>query len=122
MARGADPDSAGSQFFILHGDAPALDGKYTAFGKLVSGYDVLDRIGTCIETTAGVRSYHALRARRLGGRVAVDVHVLVDSGVSVHDGHEIAEHVRLRVLACGCDVLEVVVHVEPDEPEQQINP
>ena len=85
-------------------------------------HDVLDRIGTCIETTAGVRSYHALRARRLGGRVAVDVHVLVDSGVSVHDGHEIAEHVRLRVLACGCDVLEVVVHVEPDEPEQQINP
>jgi len=44
MARGADPDSAGSQFFIVLADTPALDGKYTVFGKLTSGYEVLDRI------------------------------------------------------------------------------
>ncbi len=81
--------------------------------------DVLDQIGACIEATPGVNSHHALRARRLGGRVAVDTHVLVDSGISVHDGHEIAERVTVRVLACGCDVLEVVVHIEPDEPEQR---
>ena len=46
MARSMDPDSAGSQFFIMHADAPHLDGQYAAFGKLVSGYDVLDEIAT----------------------------------------------------------------------------
>jgi peptidyl-prolyl cis-trans isomerase B (cyclophilin B) len=44
MARSADPNSAGSQFFICHAKASHLDGKYTAFGKLVQGLDVLDRI------------------------------------------------------------------------------
>lgn len=46
MARSADPDSAGSQFFIMHADAPHLDGQYAAFGKLVNGFDVLDEIAT----------------------------------------------------------------------------
>ncbi|NGO37796.1 peptidylprolyl isomerase [Limisphaera ngatamarikiensis] len=44
MARRSDPDSAGSQFFICHGDAPHLDGRYTAFGRLIKGEEVLDRI------------------------------------------------------------------------------
>lgn len=46
MARAMDPDSAGSQFFIMHNDAPHLDGDYAAFGKLTEGYDVLDRIAS----------------------------------------------------------------------------
>jgi len=44
MARSAHPDSAGSQFFICHGDAKFLDRQYTAFGVLSAGLDVLDRI------------------------------------------------------------------------------
>jgi len=45
MARNAtDPNSATSQFFIMHGAAPTLDGVYTAFGKLISGLDVVDKI------------------------------------------------------------------------------
>ncbi len=44
MARAMDPDSAGSQFFIMHEDAPHLDGQYAAFGKVVSGMDAVDRI------------------------------------------------------------------------------
>ena len=46
MARSNDPDSAGSQFFICHGDPHFLDGKYTAFGKLIKGDDVLEKIAT----------------------------------------------------------------------------
>jgi len=46
MARSNDPDSAGSQFFICHGNANFLDGKYTAFGKLIKGDDVLEKIAT----------------------------------------------------------------------------
>ena len=45
MARSQDPDSAGSQFFICLADANFLDGKYTAFGRLVDGDDVLGTIG-----------------------------------------------------------------------------
>ncbi len=44
MARSADPDSAGSQFFLMLGDAPHLDGQYSAFGKVVKGVEVLDKI------------------------------------------------------------------------------
>jgi peptidyl-prolyl cis-trans isomerase B (cyclophilin B) len=44
MARAAHPDSAGSQFFICVGDAPFLDRQYTAFGEVVSGMDVADKI------------------------------------------------------------------------------
>ena len=49
MARAMHPDSAGSQFFIMHKDAPHLDGAYAAFGKIVEGMDVVDKI-------AGVRT------------------------------------------------------------------
>ncbi len=44
MARTMAPDSAGSQFFIMHKDSPHLDGAYAAFGKVTEGMDVVDRI------------------------------------------------------------------------------
>lgn len=44
MARAMDPDSAGSQFFIMHDDAPHLDGSYAAFGKLLEGIETVDAI------------------------------------------------------------------------------
>ena len=54
MARAQDPDSAGCQFFVCHGDAGFLDGKYTAFGKLVAGGDTLDKIaGATVKSGGG---------------------------------------------------------------------
>ncbi len=47
MARSMMPDSAGSQFFIMHEDAPHLDGQYAAFGKVVEGIEVVDEIAEC---------------------------------------------------------------------------
>ena len=44
MARAQDPNSAGSQFFIMHADGPFLDGQYAAFGKVVEGIEVVDAI------------------------------------------------------------------------------
>lgn len=44
MARAMSPDSAGSQFFIMHADAPHLDGQYAAFGKVISGIETVDAI------------------------------------------------------------------------------
>ena len=46
MARSMMPNSAGSQFFIMHADAPHLDGDYAAFGKVTDGMDVVDRIAS----------------------------------------------------------------------------
>ncbi|MBQ8850083.1 MAG: peptidylprolyl isomerase [Clostridia bacterium] len=46
MARTSIPDSASSQFFVMHKDAPHLDGQYAAFGKLTDGFDVLDAIAS----------------------------------------------------------------------------
>ena len=46
MARSMNPNSAGSQFFIMHKDAPHLDGQYAAFGKVIAGMDVVDKIAS----------------------------------------------------------------------------
>lgn len=46
MARTMDPDSAGSQFFIMHETSPHLDGQYAAFGKVTDGMNVVDKIAT----------------------------------------------------------------------------
>ena len=48
MARAQSPDSAGSQFFIMHADAPYLDGQYAAFGRVVSGMEVVDEIANTV--------------------------------------------------------------------------
>ena len=47
MARAMNPNSAGSQFFIMHQDAPHLDGQYAAFGEVVEGMDIVDAIASC---------------------------------------------------------------------------
>lgn len=52
-ARSAHPDSAGSQFFLVHGDARFLDRQYTAFGQLVAGDDVLERIASTPTKSGG---------------------------------------------------------------------
>lgn len=49
MARAMSPDSAGSQFFIMHQDSPHLDGAYAAFGMVIEGIDVVDKIAS-VET------------------------------------------------------------------------
>ncbi len=48
MARAAHPNSAGSQFFIMHKAAPHLDGSYAAFGKIIEGMDVVNTIASCM--------------------------------------------------------------------------
>lgn len=54
MARAMDPNSAGSQFFIMHEDSPHLDGQYAAFGIVIEGMDVVDKIAT-VETDGNDR-------------------------------------------------------------------
>lgn len=74
---------------------------------------VVECIEDAILGTPGVLGSHALRVRKLGGALGLDVHVLVDPNLSVVQGHDLATAVRDRVLGCGCDVIEAIVHVEP---------
>jgi peptidyl-prolyl cis-trans isomerase B (cyclophilin B) len=53
MARTMDPNSASSQFFIMHRDAPHLDGQYAGFGKVVEGIEVVDKIANTATTSYG---------------------------------------------------------------------
>ena len=64
MARAFDPNSASSQFFIMHRDAPHLDGQYAAFGKVVSGIEAVDEIAS-IPTDYNDRPKIAVRMKRV---------------------------------------------------------
>jgi peptidyl-prolyl cis-trans isomerase B (cyclophilin B) len=64
MARAYDPNSASSQFFIMHANAPHLDGQYAAFGKVVSGMDAVDEIAS-IPTDYSDRPKIAVRMKRV---------------------------------------------------------
>ena len=74
---------------------------------------VLATIESAVAATDGVAGFHAVRARQIGGRVEMDIHVQVDPGLTVEQGHAIASNVERRVLESPCDVAAVVVHVEP---------
>ena len=64
--------------------------------------------------TPGVRGLHELRTRRMAHQALVDAHVQVDARISVSEGHRIAESARARVLREHPDVLDVLVHVDPE--------
>lgn len=64
--------------------------------------------------TPGVRGLHELRTRRMAHQALVDAHVQVDPRISVSEGHAIAEHARARVLREHPQVLDVLVHIDPE--------
>lgn len=64
MARTMKPNSAGSQFFIMHDDAPHLDGQYAAFGMLTDGFDVLDKIAS-VRTDWGDRPLKEQKIKKM---------------------------------------------------------
>ncbi|OHB84928.1 MAG: cation transporter [Planctomycetes bacterium RBG_16_64_12] len=69
--------------------------------------------------TEGVRAVHKLRTRYIGPGLQVDLHVLVEPELSVREGHAIANVVKGRLLDEGPNVIDVLVHVEPHEPDHQ---
>ena len=64
MARSMMPNSAGSQFFIMHMDAPHLDGAYAAFGKVTEGLDIVDKIA-CVATDYSGRPLEDQRIKKV---------------------------------------------------------
>jgi divalent metal cation (Fe/Co/Zn/Cd) transporter len=72
-------------------------------------------IAALARSVAGVCAVHKIRTRRVGGGLFVDLHVLVDGARTVRSGHAIAGAVKALLLKDGPEVLDVVIHIEPDE-------
>ncbi|MBN2564764.1 MAG: cation transporter [Candidatus Eisenbacteria bacterium] len=78
------------------------------------GGKVVGCLEEAISGTPGVHEFHNLRVRKVAGSLMLDVQIHVAPDLSVVDGHDIATEVRRRLIGCGCDVVEAMVHVEPD--------
>ena len=68
-----------------------------------------------IESVDGVREFHMLRTRRMGGEVLVEVHILVDPDVTVSEGHMIGDRVLAKLKREHRDIGDVLIHVDPED-------
>ena len=80
-------------------------------------YDVVLKIQKTIRQVPGVVATHQLRTRSLGGKIAVDVHVIVDTDISVSEGHHIGESVEQSLLNDIEHIMDVTVHIDPEDDE-----
>lgn len=102
---------------VLHVGFKLLRGAAREMTDASLGHDLLVAMQDEITRLPGVVSLHALRARRMGSRVLVDVHIEVAGATTVSDGHQVAERVRSRIHDLHADVSEVLVHVDPEDDE-----
>ncbi len=72
-----------------------------------------EKIESIVLDTDGVKSFHALRSRRMGASWYIDLHIQVDPHLSVLEGHNISEQVKVRLIKEGPEIADVVVHLEP---------
>ncbi|OAD23983.1 cation diffusion facilitator family transporter [Candidatus Thiomargarita nelsonii] len=78
----------------------------------------LIEIKNIIKSVDGVHMLHDLRTRKMGANALVDVHILVDSRLSVSEGHQIGEMVRSRLTNKIEEIAEVLVHIDPENDEK----
>ena len=91
---------------------------YRALEELIdkgANAEEIDAIRHVIDDTPGVIGLHDLRTRRMADRILVDAHVLVSPRISVSEGHRIAEMVRRRVRENCPEVLDMLVHIDPED-------
>jgi len=81
-------------------------------GASESDREEIEKIASVVD---GVEEVHAIRTRKIGPSIYVDLHVLVDPEMSVRRGHDISEEVVRVLIETGPDILDVVVHLEPYE-------
>jgi len=79
----------------------------------------VESLRECIMDVGGVVGLHLLRTRHAGGQVLVDVHIVIDAGISISEGHHISEMVRSRLLEEFEGVTDVTVHIDPEDDEYE---
>lgn len=80
--------------------------------------EIQAKIKACATKSAGVLDAHAIRTRYISNSIQIDLHIVVDGLMTVHEGHTIADHVRDCLIEEIPDVVDVVVHVDPPEAER----
>lgn len=93
---------------------------WPAFEELMDvglGQEGLAEVNEIIHSVDGVEAIHMLRTRSIGGGIALDVHVLVESWLSVTEGHMIGQTVMDRLLEQVDEVTDVTVHIDPEDDE-----
>jgi cation diffusion facilitator family transporter len=78
---------------------------------------MLAKITECIQSTPGVVSIHQLRTRSHGGNIFVDIHIIVNTFISVSEGHHIGEKVHEKLLQHFPSIADVTVHIDPENDE-----
>lgn len=102
-------------FMILRmGAAFSWDALRELMDEGVSDLEVA-AIRETVRTTPGVLDLHELRTRRMAQKILIDAHVQVDAHISVSEGHRIGDEVRRRVLTSHPDVLDMLVHIDPED-------
>jgi cation diffusion facilitator family transporter len=81
--------------------------------------ETLTEIRETILSVPGVKSMHKLRTRRMGGKGLINVHIVVDPKVTVSEGHQISENVRSRLKEEVEDILDVTVHIDPEDDAEK---
>jgi cation diffusion facilitator family transporter len=102
--------------FILHASWRIIKPALEELADRGAPSHINDSIEALVMAIDGVDAVHAIRTRRLGASIHVDLHITVDGNMSVCEGHDIAEAVKQQLLENGPDVIDVVVHLEPCEP------
>ncbi len=76
-----------------------------------------NQIKECIIKTSGVASIHQLRSRSHGGKILIDLHIIVNSFISVSEGHHISEKVQQKLLKNFPKIADITVHIDPENDE-----
>ena len=97
--------------------SPSLS-ELTDHGASIKDREIIKKISLNIN---GVKDVHAIRTRKFGSKLHVDLHILVQPDIPVRMGHNISEEVKKEIINNGPGVLDVVVHLEPFE-QNSINP
>jgi len=75
----------------------------------------IEQISRIMENMDDIRSYHKIRTRKMGSAILLDLHIQVDSHMTVLQGHEISKKVKNELIENGPNIIDVVVHLEPDD-------
>lgn len=79
--------------------------------------ETYEKISEIVTSITGVRDVHKIRTRRIGYSILVDLHVVVNETITVAEGHDIATTVARTLYEKGPHIIDVVVHIEPDNPD-----
>ena len=79
--------------------------------------EIKNEIEEIVLSTEGVRSVHRVRTRKIGYGYQVDLHIQVEGNITVVAGHNISEEAKARLIQKGPNIIDVIVHLEPQKPE-----